>query len=123
MYCAHEQQQLGIYFLVFFVKAYPAYRYYQLFDLFVQPADKDGISMAFLPAMCLRMPCVVFNRNMSYPVISHVCNGLVVPVGDLLQLGDVLLNILLDITLRYRLSDVAYAILRKDFSETQMLFQ
>ncbi|MCL4229414.1 glycosyltransferase [Candidatus Dependentiae bacterium] len=116
-------RQLGIYPSVYFVKANPAYGYYRLFDVFVQSSDKEGISMALLEAMCLQVPCVVTNRNLTHSVISHDLNGLVVPAGDVVRLSDVLLKISPDRKLRDRLADVAYTVLRRDFSDTHMLSQ
>lgn len=116
-------QQLGISSLIYFVSDNPAYGYYQLFDVFVQSSDKEGISMALLEAMCLRVPCVVTNRNLFHPVISHDHNGLMVPAGDVVQLQDTLCKVLSDRELQNRLADAAYTVLCRDFGDIRMISQ
>jgi len=51
--------------------------YYSLFDCFVLPSDREGISIALLEALRAQLPVVVVDKNNNHPVITHKKNGLV----------------------------------------------
>lgn len=56
----------------------PALPYYLLFDCFILPSYKEGISMALLEAMSFGLPCIVGNHCSTHSVIQSGYNGLVV---------------------------------------------
>ena len=63
---------------VLFITNELAIPYYGMFDCFVQPSIKEGISLALLEAMYFKRPCIVMGDNAFHPVIDHGHNGLVV---------------------------------------------
>jgi glycosyltransferase involved in cell wall biosynthesis len=75
-------QTLGIGDRVIFIVGRDAYPYYSLFNCFVQPSEKEGISMALLEAMSLKVPCIVMGDAYMHPVITHNRDGLVCLPGD-----------------------------------------
>jgi len=80
-------QQLGVQETAVFVVNQPAYGYFPLFDCFVQPSDKEGLSIALLEAMSFGIPCTVVETTRQHPVIRHRKNGLVVGKSDRLLLA------------------------------------
>lgn len=70
---------------VLFVTHQSALPYYALFDCFVQPSHKEGISLALLEAMLSHKPCIVMAADATryHPVIKHDKNGLMVPSDDI----------------------------------------
>lgn len=77
-----QAHALGLENAVLIVGGQPAYRYYSLFDCFVQSTDKEGISIALLEAMSFGLPCIVTNAQEKHAVITHLIDGLQVPAGD-----------------------------------------
>ncbi len=67
---------------VLFMTDVLALPYYQLFDCFVQPSVKEGISLALLEAMYYKRPCVVMGTDQYHPVIQHGHNGLIIDPYD-----------------------------------------
>lgn len=63
---------------VHFLTDHEALLYYQLFDCFVQPSEKEGISLALLEAMSFCKAVMVMGDNRVHSVISHDYDGLVV---------------------------------------------
>lgn len=58
-----------------------AMRYYELFDCFVQPSYKEGISLALLEAMSFSKPCIVMGQG-GHSVITHEQDGVVIAPDD-----------------------------------------
>lgn len=54
-----------------------ALHYYALFDCFVQPSYKEGISLALLEAMSFAKTCIVMGDGY-HPVITHGTDGIIV---------------------------------------------
>lgn len=111
-------QQLDVYELVHFVSAFPAFGYYSLFDVFVQASTQEGVSLAILEAMSLRIPCVVASEQEVHPDIQHGKHGLVVPVGNVLELGKAIQLLIHDEKQRKRIADAAYDFVQRDFSQS-----
>lgn len=55
--------------------AHPAYAYYQIFDLLVQPSCTEGLSLALLEAMYLRITPLVASPDGYHTVVTHGING------------------------------------------------
>ncbi len=66
---------------VVFLVDVPAVDYYHLFDCFVLPSPREGISIALLEAMRAQLPSIVVSDS-GHPVVRHERNGLVVPRAD-----------------------------------------
>lgn len=81
---------------VYFVIGQPAYRYYKLFDCFVQPSTYEGLSMALLEALCFKIPCVVTGKNSSHEIIKNNYNGLVIEPLNVDQLYQAIETVYLD---------------------------
>lgn len=67
---------------VYFITDHEALPYYQLFDCFVQPSDKEGVSLALLEAMSFKKPCIVMGVGGYHPVITDHYDGLVLSSGN-----------------------------------------
>ena len=72
---------------VVFLVDVPAVEYYHLFDCFVLPSPREGISIAILEAMRAQLPSIVVSDD-THPVVRHEHNGLVVPRADVQLLAN-----------------------------------
>lgn len=81
----NKARALGIANQVTFIIGEPAYKFYQLFDCFVQPSLFEGLSIALLEALSFGVPCIVTSDDNSHDVINHMSNGVIVKHADLLQ--------------------------------------
>ena len=63
---------------ILFITNELAIPYYGVFDCFVQPSIKEGISLALLEAMYFKRPCIVMGDDDAHPIIEHGHNGLVI---------------------------------------------
>ena len=66
---------------VVFLVDVPAVDYYHLFDCFVLPSPREGISIALLEAMRAQLPVIAVSDG-EHPVVHHERNGLLVPRAD-----------------------------------------
>ena len=73
-----QAQTLEITEKVFFIIGQPAYRYYPLFDCFVQPSAYEGLSVALLESLCFKLPVIVTGIDQKHDVITHDTSGLVI---------------------------------------------
>jgi glycosyltransferase involved in cell wall biosynthesis len=69
---------LGIDRYVIFVGAQPAYGYYPLCNLFVQPSSLEGLSLALLEALCFQLPVIVTGNLHKHDIITDKFHGLVI---------------------------------------------
>ncbi len=97
----------------------PAMAYYSLFDCFVLPSFKEGISIALLEAMSFSLPCIVGNHSPKHSVIKHGSNGLIVTPDD--DFTQAILSIIEDKVLRQRLSKRARETVESDFHVNNMI--
>lgn len=91
--------QHGLHDYVTFIIGESAYGYYQLFDCFVQ-SSREGISMALLEAMSLKVPAVVVHSDKEHAVIKDGINGLVMPADSAYRCMQTIEKIIEDNTLR-----------------------
>jgi glycosyltransferase involved in cell wall biosynthesis len=96
-----------------------ALAYYPLFDCFVLPSYKEGISMALLEAMSFGLPCVVGSHVPEHSVIKSDKNGLIVTPKQ--SFGQVILRLLEQPKLRQLLGNQAYITVQKNFSRETMV--
>lgn len=108
---------------VLFIVGQPAYRYYSMFDCFVQSSDKEGISIALLEAMSFGLPSVVTNENYAHSVIKHMADGIVVPAGDKDALAHAIIKIMDKAALQAQLSYAARRKVAESFSINRMIEQ
>jgi len=97
----------------------PALPYYLLFDCFILPSYKEGISMALLEAMSIGLPCIVGNHSPEHSVIKSGRNGLVVtPDGSF---AEALISVIREEKLRLLLSKGAKETVEGRFSFNNMV--
>jgi len=78
----HKQvQQQNLQHVVVFLLDVPAVEYYHLFDCFVLPSPREGVSIALLEAMRAHRSVIVVSES-EHPVVHHEYNGLVVPYAN-----------------------------------------
>lgn len=92
--------------------------YYPLFDCFVQPSYKEGVSMALLEAMSFGLPCVVGSHVPEHAVITSGLNGLIVTPGQ--SFSQALRLLIQQPKLRYSIGMKAQITVQSDFSLTTM---
>ncbi len=91
-------------------------------DVFVLPSivdaagNVDGLPTVLLEAMALSIPVVATKIGGVPMVIEHGVNGLLVPSGDVEQLGQAISSILADEALRARLGAAARSSVERDFN-------
>lgn len=71
-----KARELGISDNILFIIGEPAYKYYRLFDCFVQPSLFEGLSIALLEALSLGVPCIVTSKDPMHDVIKDRVNGI-----------------------------------------------
>jgi glycosyltransferase involved in cell wall biosynthesis len=81
----NQAHDLGIANHVTFINGEPAYRYYKLFDCFVQPSLFEGLSIALLEALSCGITCIVAQHDNQHEVIKHLHNGILVTHNKLLE--------------------------------------
>ncbi len=74
-----QARVLGIETHVHFVQANQAYGYYNIMDCFILPSEQEGLSIALLEAMSLKVPCIVTSTAKRHDVIQTGKHGLIVP--------------------------------------------
>ncbi len=111
--------QHGLANKVIFIVGQPAYGYYRLFDCFVQ-SSREGISMALLEAMSLKVPCVVACSDTEHPVIKDGVNGLVMPTNDAYECAQTIEKIIENITLRTTLGSRGQKTVLDQFDNEKM---
>lgn len=70
-------KSLGLEEKVVFVVGKQAYDYFGLFDCFVQPSAKEGLSIALLEAMAFGKLCIVGGQENRHIVIKNGENGII----------------------------------------------
>lgn len=98
-----------------------ALHYYALFDCFVQPSLKEGISLALLEAMSWAKPCIVIGADGYHPVVTHGHDGLIVLPHDQKAMSDAVWMLQHDLYCRQRLGNCAKQSVKLKFSVEQMV--
>ena len=115
---------LGIYDRVTFVVGQDAKKYYELFDCFVMPSLKEGISIALLEAMSHTIPPIVMASTAGkHDVVVDEDNGLLVYNNDPQELASVICVLLHNQSLRIRLGENAKTTVEKQFKIEVMINQ
>lgn len=78
-----KAKKLNIEDKVIFIINKPAYKYYCLFDCFVQPSLHEGLSLALLEALSFNIPCIVASDSDRHDVITNNVNGLICKLAQL----------------------------------------
>jgi len=118
-YLKKKIKELGIEKVVRIIVNKRALAYYPLFDCFVQPSFKEGVSIALLEAMSFRLPCVVGNHISEHAVIQSELNGLIVTPGQSFALA---LRLLIEQpVLRQSLGNQARVTVQERFSLDMMV--
>ena len=77
--------------------------YYDAADVFAMPSYAEGFGLVYLEAMYHRIPCIAGNRDGAKEVVLDGETGLLVEPGNVTQLQEALLRLLLDRDLARRL--------------------
>ncbi|TET05978.1 glycosyltransferase [Candidatus Dependentiae bacterium] len=96
-----------------------ALSYYPLFDCFILPSYKEGISMALLEAMSFELPCVVGSYIPEHAVIKANKNGFIVTPKQ--SFGQIIRRLLEQPKLRQCLGNQAHITVQKNFSRATMV--
>lgn len=109
----------GIAQKVIFVGQKPAYGYYELFDCFVQ-TSREGISMALLEAMSLKIPAVVVTSDDEHAVIRHGINGLIMPTDTSCHAANTIEQLIADRAMAIKLGMCGQQDVLERFSREKM---
>lgn len=110
----------GLQAKVYFLGGVQAVDYYHLFDAFVLPSPREGISMALLEAMRAQLPCIVVSDS-EHPVITHNKNGIVIDRAQVPLLVDAIEDLYRNTTLAQQLAQAGKETVHRDFSENAMI--
>jgi len=112
-------KEIGLQDYAVIVSNQVAMPYYLLFDCFVLPSYKEGISIALLEAMSFGLPCIVGNHGREHPVIKSGENGIVVTPND--NFGEALIPLIENEDIRITLSLAAKKTLHSHFYFNNMV--
>ncbi|HEX2978273.1 MAG TPA: glycosyltransferase [Candidatus Babeliales bacterium] len=113
-------QKLNVGEVTIFIIGKNAIGFYPIFDCFVQPSIKEGISIALLEAMSIGVPCVVTNAQLEHDVIQHKKNGLLLPSNDGPLLYDNLCALMADRSSAAALGQAGMATIASEFRFERM---
>jgi len=97
------------------------YHVLNLFDIFVNSTDAEGVSYAVLDAMALRKPIVATRIGGIEAAVRHEQNGILVPIKEPALLAEAIVKVLKNEELRKRLSEQNEVILNESFSLDVMI--
>jgi glycosyltransferase involved in cell wall biosynthesis len=112
---------LGITDKVIFVIGQNALHYYSTFDCFVQPSEKEGLSIALLEAMSFGLPSIVTMQGTKHPVVVDKYNGYMVRHTSKESLALTILNVMKDISMGLRIGINARNTVWQSFSSITMV--
>jgi glycosyltransferase involved in cell wall biosynthesis len=99
---------LGDSILLLGVKKNPE-NYFQLFDVFALTSREDPFPLVALEAAALRKPIVCFERSGGIAEVAEGINGIInVPYGDVGQMADTIVDLMLDREKREMLGERAF---------------
>ncbi len=79
------------------------YDYLRIADYFVFPSQSEGLGLSLIEALAFELPCIATEVSGILDIIRHNHNGLLVPYGDELGLGEAMEEMLNDPTKAERL--------------------
>ena len=90
-------------------------------DIYCLPSLWEGLSIALLEAMAMRKAIVATPVNGTREVITHMQNGILVPVNDVDTLADAFVLLADDPLLRSQIAQQAYQTLSQEFNTKTMV--
>ncbi len=90
-------------------------------DIYCLPSLWEGLSIALLEAMAMRKAIVATPVNGTKEVITHMKNGILVPVNDVDALADAFVQLANDPSLRSQIAQQAYETLSQEFNTQTMV--
>lgn len=117
-----QAKSLNIENKVIFIVGQPAYNYYKLFDCFVQPSQYEGLSIALLEALYLKVPCIVSGDNNYHEVIQDNYTGLIIEPNNINDLIKKLEIAYQNLKLRNTLSNNGQDLINKKYNLKIMIY-
>lgn len=90
-------------------------------DIYCLPSLWEGLSIALLEAMAMRKAIVATPVNGTKEVITHLHNGILVPVNDADALANAFVQLVNDPLLREQIAQQAYQTLSQEFNTQTMV--
>ena len=90
---------------------------YALMDIFVLPSHREGFPRSPMEASAVGVPCIVTDIRGCREAVEQDCNGVLVPLKDVLALADAILDLLRDDGKRHRLGECGRQTARERFDE------
>ena len=87
-----------------------------IIDVFCLPSIQEGLGLAILEAMIMKVPVVASNVGGIYTLINHGKNGLLIPPKDEDALADAISEILLDKNLAKKMGLLSKKLVEEKFS-------
>lgn len=97
------------------------FRFYSLFDCFVQSSLSEGMSIALLEALAAGLPIITTSNNEAHEVITHGVNGLLVKPLDTGALAGAISTLMVDHAMRSSMQAENKARAKVDFSLNSMV--
>ena len=92
-------------------------------DAYVLPTRYEGFGLPLLEAMTCRTPIVSTDIPVVREIVAHEVNGLLIPFGDSVALGESILRLVADPVLRQRLADAGEEAMRTRFDGRRLVAQ
>ena len=108
--------------MIFIGQCEQVYRWYALFDCFVQSSRSEGISYALLEALSCGVPVVTTCEHDQHPVVTHNSMGCVVPAAITNEkFADAVRSVMQYSGNNIEVKDKNIAILQRDFAPSTMV--
>ena len=119
-YLKQKIKKLGLCSYVTILVNKKAVYYYHLFDCFVLPSFKEGVSIALLEAMSFSLPCVVGNHIKDHAVIKSGVNGIVVTPDQ--SFNEVFERLIVCQDEQKKLAEASFSTVKQNFSIDNMVY-
>ncbi len=91
------------------------------FDIFVMPSKLEGLCTSLLDAQAAGVPCVATTAGGIPDIIEHECNGLLVPPRDSNSLGNALVRLWNDESMRQSFISAGKCVIERRFTKETMV--
>ena len=93
----------------------------QLFDIFVLPSEREGLSLVLIEATAASLPIVATDVGGNRQVVKNGRNGLIVKPKDVLSLYNAIKQLMMDKNLQKRFARHSFNLFKSNFSLEKMI--
>lgn len=93
----------------------------QLFDIFVLPSEREGLSLVLIEATAASLPIVATDVGGNRQVVKDGRNGLIVKPKDPLSLYNAIKQLMMDKNLQKKFARHSFGLFKSNFSLEKMI--